>query len=145
MLTALSRRYYQAAELRSALALILRLHFPTNIALCVQAQFSRAAQLITTDVKGYNCAVFCAVEGLETLFEGPRSSSISLSLLIAKMRISSVLPALLVAITAVDAKALLAPFESEVTVGKTYRIEWLADAREVCTRIRDPALKFCIN
>ena len=49
------------------------------------------------------------------------------------MKITTVLAPLIAAVTAVNAKALLAVFEDEVTIGKTYKVEWLSDEKQVRT------------
>ena len=51
------------------------------------------------------------------------------------MKITTVLTSFFAAFTAVNAKALLAVFEDEVTVGKTYDVEWLADHKSVRFRL----------
>ena len=47
------------------------------------------------------------------------------------MKATYVVPMIAAFAGIVRAKALLAVFPSEVTVGKTYQVEWLADAIEV--------------
>ena len=48
------------------------------------------------------------------------------------MKISIILSSLVVFTTAVNAKGLLAVFEDEVTIGQSYKVEWLQNtAKEV--------------
>ena len=49
------------------------------------------------------------------------------------MKVTAVLPLLAMFNTAVNAKALLAVFEDEVRVGKSYDVEWLEHSKEVCS------------
>lgn len=53
------------------------------------------------------------------------------------MKLTTALSILAAFTGAVNAKALLAVFESEVTIGKSYEVEWLADNTQVsCLRVR---------
>ena len=47
----------------------------------------------------------------------------------AIMKLSTILP-LLATLSSVNAKALLAVFEDEVTIGKSYKVSWLQNTAE---------------
>lgn len=47
------------------------------------------------------------------------------------MKLSSIIPIIAASTSVAAAKSLLTVFPSEVTVGETYNVEWLSDAKEV--------------